>query len=98
MAEIGGQLGNKNATKNKPWADALRKALAQYEDADTKPGEALFKIAQHVVIQALKGDRDCIQEIANRQDGKVAQSLSLNNDDECKLVFAAIRMVVVRPE
>ncbi len=72
--------GNNNKTKNKPWADALRRALARFEDKDTKPGEALNRIASQYVNSAINGDKDAIVEIANRLDGKPAQSLNVDED------------------
>jgi hypothetical protein len=64
--------GNKNAKKAKDWEGALRRALAQYEDPENKisPGEALKRIAETVVKQAIAGSKDAITEIACRLDGK----------------------------
>jgi hypothetical protein len=64
--------GNRNAKKGKAWEMALRRALGTYEDkqAGIAPGQALRKIAEVVVVQALSGNKDAITEIANRLDGK----------------------------
>lgn len=68
----GAPKGNQNARKAKDWEGALRRVLAQYENAEAKipKGEALSKIAEQCVIQALAGDKDARTEIANRLDGK----------------------------
>lgn len=82
MASRGGQAGNNNPGKNKPWAEALRKALAQYEnkDAKIKRGEALARVAQAVVEKAIMGDKDASQEIGNRLDGKPHQTIAAEVD------------------
>jgi hypothetical protein len=73
-------VGNKNNTKNKPWTDALRRALARYADDDVKTGEALNHIATQYVKCAVNGDKDAITELANRLDGKPAQSVLVDED------------------
>lgn len=77
-------VGNTNAAKGRRWQDALNKALARYQDPkrDIKAGEALDEIAFIVVSRALEGDRDAINEIANRLDGKPAQALTLTGDED----------------
>lgn len=84
MAVIGGQPGNQNAKKAKRWQDALNKALIRFESDDlkVKAGEALDKIAEKVVTQAIAGDKDSWQEIANRLDGKVPQAIIGGDDDD----------------
>ena len=91
-------LGNQNAKKAKRWQDALVKALARYESSDgkIKAGEALDKIAEGVVIDALAGDKDARAEIGNRLDGKPHQSVGVAGDDEggsMKLEHILIRAV-----
>ncbi len=71
-------IGNRNAAKAKRWETALTKALARYSDDRVKAGEALDKIAEVVVRQAIKGDRDSIVEIANRIDGKPLQPVEMD--------------------
>jgi hypothetical protein len=80
MARRGGQPGNDNGSKNKPWADALRKAMVQYEDDKTKRGEAMAAIAKTVVQRAIIGDKDAWQEIGNRLDGKPHQTIAAEVD------------------
>jgi hypothetical protein len=74
---IGAPKGNQNGRKAKDWERALRKALAFYTDKEQgiQKGEALGRIAAKVVSLAVGGDLDCIQEIANRLDGKPAQHI-----------------------
>jgi hypothetical protein len=70
--KIGAQPGNQNASKGKPWGDALDKALKQYEDkkAGIERGHALLKIANKTIAMALEGDQAAIKEIGDRLDGK----------------------------
>ena len=97
MADAGAPIGNTNAAKGKQWADQIRKALIQYEDDQVKRGSALFKIAENVVRAALAGDKDAIQEIGNRLDGRAAQSLTVSGDEDRPLINL-VKMVVVRAD
>lgn len=77
----GAPTGNTNGAKGKIWRDALRKALARYENKELKikRGQALEGIAMNVVRQAIEsGCRDAYQEIANRLDGKPHQSMDIS--------------------
>jgi len=80
----GAPVGNQNAAKAKRWQDALHKALVRFEtpDGKIKAGEALDKIAETVVLQAIAGNKDAWQEIGNRLDGKVAQALIQIGDED----------------
>lgn len=69
---MGAPVGNKNATKSKPWSDALRKEVAQ-------DPELLRRIARKTCAMAEDGDLAAIQEIGNRLDGKAAQDLSVEH-------------------
>ena len=66
--------GNKNATKNRRWSQAIDKALKQYNEGEVQAGHALDKIAYRLVHRAIAGDdRDfdqSIREIGDRIDGK----------------------------
>lgn len=73
----GAPKGSKNAARGTEWRDAIRKAVAMFESEDVERGQALRKIADVVVIQALSGNKDAIQEIGNRLDGKPHQSIDI---------------------
>ena len=75
------QIGNQNARRGGDWRNALRRALDQYSGPKAPSGMALARIAETVVDKALDGDRDAIQEIANRLDGKPVQATELTGAD-----------------
>lgn len=64
-----GQSGNPTTSRPKPFADALRKALAEV-DPKTKRAKLLL-IASRLTDEALAGNVQAIKEIAERTDGKV---------------------------
>ena len=88
-------LGNKNARKAKDWESALRRVLTQYETDNVPRGEALTKIAEACIVQAMAGDKDARAEIANRLDGKPAQVL-IGDDDEDPIQLSAIAIKLVK--
>ena len=72
-------IGNQNAYKNKPWADALHRAMARYDGGKEN---ALNLIADQTVSLAVSGEQWAIKEIGDRTDGKAAQSVALSGDVE----------------
>lgn len=78
----GAPVGNDNATKGKKWSGAIRRALNEYESETVKQGEALLEIAKGVVRDALAGDKDARAEIGNRLDGKPAQVVVGDKDED----------------
>jgi hypothetical protein len=80
MAIRGAPKGNKNAVKAKEWERALKAELHHFEDKDRKVerGTALGHIARKCIKQALDGDKDARQEIANRLDGKPREHVEID--------------------
>ena len=64
--------GNQNAYKNKPWADALKRAMGRYNGGKEN---ALNLIADQAVRLAVLGEQWAVKEIADRTDGKAHQSI-----------------------
>jgi len=98
---MGAPVGNQNAKKAKRWQDALNKALARFttEDGKVKAGEALDKIAETVVTQALAGNKDAWLEIGNRLDGKVPQAIIGGDEDDPPLkTVTRIELVDLSPD
>jgi hypothetical protein len=76
----GAPLGNQNAVKeNRRWASALNRAIAQDD------GERLRKAAEKLLDAAADGEPWAVKEIADRLDGKPAQSVTLAGDPEAPL-------------
>lgn len=76
MAEgkAGAPIGNQNAKKTKPWADALRRALARRGNGDLRVG--IDKLAEKLLEDCEKGNLTALQELGNRLDGKPAQAIT----------------------
>lgn len=74
MAERGGQPGNQNASKNKPFWHAIDRAIAQ-ED-----GKRLRAAAEKLLDAAAAGEAWAIKELGDRLDGKPAQAIALSGD------------------
>ncbi len=76
--------GNKFASHDKPWTNALQRVLAQLEVKDAngkviaKAGEALRAIAERTVELAIMGDKDARKEISDRLDGKPSEFVNVN--------------------
>lgn len=82
MATKGGQPGNKNATKERRMiTDALRKVVAQGPDK-------LKKACEKLLDNAADGDIAAFNVIADRLDGRPAQSMTIGGDSENPLVVA----------
>jgi hypothetical protein len=87
--------GNQNAYANKPWADALRRAMARYQGGKKN---ALNLIADQTVKLAVQGEQWAIKEIGDRTDGKAAQSVMLSGDENNPVVFKEVRRTIVKPK
>ena len=75
---MGAPLGSKNFAKNKPWADAIARALARKAQGKEN---GLNLVADQLVNAALNGDQWAIKEIGDRTDGKAAQSLAVTDGE-----------------
>lgn len=69
----GAPIGNSNATKAKPWAEAIRRALAKRER--TGSGADINKLAETLLDKAAEGDMAALKEFGDRTDGKVPQAI-----------------------
>lgn len=67
--------GNKNAVKNRPWADAINRALL------AEDGKKLRALADRLIDKAIEGDVTALKEVGDRVDGKPAQQLNIAGHD-----------------
>lgn len=82
MAERGGQPGNKNATKNRPLTDAIRRVLL------AEDGKKLRQLAEALVDRAIEQSDVAAKEVAERVDGKVQQDVEHSGDVHLTLTSA----------
>jgi hypothetical protein len=68
--------------KGKVWTDALRRALARAEHDPAAAHRTVNALAERLLEKAAEGDLVAMKEIADRLEGKAAQSLTLAGDDE----------------
>lgn len=87
-------IGNNNNVKNKPWADALRRAMVRFDNGKEN---ALNLIADQTVKLAVNGEQWAIKEIADRLDGKAAQSVTVSGDEDNPLYVTQVRRTIVDP-
>lgn len=72
---MGAPVGNKNATKNKLWAEALNRALL------AEDGKKLRALAEKLIARAEEGDVTALKEIGDRMDGKPTQQTEISGPD-----------------
>lgn len=94
MAERGGQSGNKNASKNKPWSMAIERALRKRSKSDQL--EALDDLAEKLLTNCDQGDMAALKELGDRLDGKPAQAIV--NGDDGPFQVETIKRLVVDPK
>ena len=74
----GGQPGNQNAAKGKPWTDAIKRALARAEDGSAR---SLNALAEKFLDACAEGDMAALKELGDRLDGKARQQTELSGAD-----------------
>ena len=87
----GAPLENNNASKGKPWRDAINWALENHKRSQTERAQALRDIATKLIDNALEGDLPAMKELGDRVEGKPAQAIVGDPDQPlevriCKMV------------
>lgn len=84
--------GNANSGRKqeKPFRDALRMELAAAGDNN----KALRMIAAKLIEKATEGDMQAIKEIADRTDGKVAQTIAGDEENPLEMIHRIERHIV----
>jgi hypothetical protein len=88
--KVGAPLGSRNAAKNKPWSDAIRRALARREKGHPK---RLNRLADALLDKCEEGDIPALKEFGDRVEGKVPQAIT--GADGGAIEIAQIQRVVV---
>lgn len=70
-----GQVANPEGKSGnvKPWADAIRRALARRADGDLQD---INKLADKLLDKAAEGDLPALKELGDRLDGRPAQAIT----------------------
>lgn len=84
----GAPVGNNNATKNKVWSDAIRKAVTQRKDID--------RLANALLDKAMDGDIKALKELGDRLEGKVASVVEQTTEHKGS-IHTKVELVVVDP-
>jgi hypothetical protein len=86
MASVG-----ENFKKQRPWSDAIKRALARRADGD---GRDLNALADVLVDKALEGDLPALKELGDRLDGKPAQALDVGGQADNPVITEVVRRIV----
>lgn len=84
----GAPKGNHNCKGGKMFLQALKRELARATNENADAG--LERVARGLVKAAFEGEPWAIQEIANRFDGKPAQSVTVGQDEESGPIQLAV--------
>ena len=89
MGKRGPPLGSKNASKNKPWTDAIRRAVAR--QIKGQPNR-LNRLADSLLKKCEEGDIPALKEFGDRYEGKVPQPIAgdAENPIEHRVSIAAM--------
>jgi len=71
----GAPIGNKNATKNRPITEALRRVLL------AEDGKKLRELTEAIVKRSIESSDAAAREILERIEGKVPQQVDHGNAD-----------------
>lgn len=77
MAGPGGPEGNtKSSRDNRLWRNTIQRAIAQGDP------DRLRRIAEKLLAKAEEGDLGALKELGDRIDGKAAQQIIMQGDNE----------------
>lgn len=84
--------GNNNAGKNKPFQQALKRAIARRDENAKQSGATLIGLANQLLDAANNGEQWAFQELLNRLDGRPAQQQVLTGPDDGAITIQVIRL------
>lgn len=85
----GAPIGNQNSAKGKRWKSVIEKRLEALQ--------AMEKIADSLITEAMTGNIQAIKEIGDRIDGKPAQSIEATGLDGGAIRLERIERVITDP-
>ena len=91
----GAPEGNENAKKGFMYNSALKRALAR---SGKSVDGGLNKVCDQLVKAAIAGEQWAIKEVADRIDGRPAQTNILLGDEESPVVFKKIERAIIDAE
>lgn len=90
----GAQPGNQNAAKGALFNSALKRALAR---AGKNVDGGLNKVCDQLVAAAINGEQWAVKEVADRMDGRPAQTTVLEGNPE-KPLQQKVEQTIVDPK
>lgn len=75
---MGAPIGNQNAKQGAEWRSAIKRALTRRSGENWRKG--LDELADRYIEAAAAGDAWALKDVADRLDGKPAQSTRLESD------------------
>ena len=97
MNQGGAPKGNTNASKGRPWRDAIDNALKIRDKSRVDGKKALDVLAEELLVKCDDGDISALKELGDRIEGKSAQSVIISGDEDAPLV-TRIERVIQNPE
>lgn len=95
---MGAPIGNRNAAKAKVWHGAIVRALETRTASRTDGKAELDALAEKLLDAVSTGDLAALRELGDRLDGKPAQMLIHNGDEDGGPVNVEARIRLVKPE
>jgi hypothetical protein len=86
-------LGVNGSKTTKPWADAIKRALARRAEGKLADINALADV---LIDKVLEGDMQALKEFGDRMDGRPAQAITGPDGDAIK-VDASLKVVGIPP-
>lgn len=75
-------IGNRNAAKAKVWHAAINRALERRSQSRADGIKEIDALAEKLLDAVSTGDLAALKEFGDRMDGKPAQQLLLNGDED----------------
>ncbi len=95
---MGAPTGNRNAAKAKVWHAAILRALEAREASRTDGKKELDALAEKLLQLVSAGDLAALKEFGDRLDGKPAQMLIHNGDEDGGPVQVEGRIKLIKPD